>query len=174
MRGEVLDVARRLTLETGAVPSLNAIVAAAGVSKGGMTHHFPTRAALVAGLARMALEEVDEEMSRAAIRGDATRTWLRLSMPQAVERALMQALVVELRTEDPVITVLLADARDAVIRWERTIEAEVGDPVQARVIRLVGDALVANAVAGIESEPPSVDELQAFLTRPLTSDASHP
>lgn len=166
MREEILEVARRLTLEAGVVPSLNTVVAAAAVSKGGLTHHFPTRAALVSGLARIALDEVDESMSRAAERGDAARTWLRLSLPDADERALLQALAGGFRPDEAQSSALLADAREALLRWEQMIEAEVGDPLQARVIRLVGDALVANAVAGVEPTPHGVDDLVDFLTTP--------
>lgn len=164
MRTRILAAARRLTLDTGAVPSLNAVVSAAGVSKGGLIHHFPTRAALVAGLARQALKEVDEAMTRAAASGDAARTWLRLSMPDAAERALMQALAEGFHADDEATRSLLAESRSALERWEGLIEAEVGDPVRARAIRLVGDALVANAVVGVEPEPRDVDALTLFLT----------
>jgi AcrR family transcriptional regulator len=170
MRDQIIEVARRLTLERGVVPSLNVVAAAAGVSKGGLIHHFPTRAALVAGLARRALDEVEAAMSAAVVRGDVAQTWLRLSAPSADERALLQGLAVGFRLDDPTSTTLLADARGALSRWEETIAAEVGDPVRARVIRLVGDALVANAVAGVEPEPHAVDE----LIRYLTSDQGRP
>ncbi len=163
MRDVILATARRLTLERGVVPSLNAVVDAAGVSKGGLIHHFPTRAALVIGLARTALGEVDDAMTSAAADGRAAQEWLRLSLPDREERELMQALASAYRPGDSEFDDLLHDARAAISRWEELIAAEVGSPQQARVIRLVGDALVANAVAGLESAPAGIDELIAFL-----------
>ncbi|MBM3715418.1 MAG: helix-turn-helix transcriptional regulator, partial [Actinobacteria bacterium] len=80
MRDAILATARELILISGVVPSLNAVADAAGVSKGGLMHHFPSRAALIAGLAREAIAEMDREMVAAAADGSAARTWLRLSL----------------------------------------------------------------------------------------------
>ncbi|MHC3000614.1 TetR/AcrR family transcriptional regulator [Microbacterium sp. HJ5] len=163
MRDEILEAARRLTLERGRVPSFNAVVDAAGVSKGGLIHHFPTRAALVVGLAREALGSVDAAMTTAAAAGTAATAWLELSLPDREERELLQALAAAFDPDDSRFGELLDEAREAITRWEGMIAAEVGDPVRARVIRLVGDALVANAVAGVDASPFDIDELTSFL-----------
>lgn len=173
MRDHVLATARTLTIATGVVPSLNAVVAAAGVSKGGLMHHFPTRTDLIVGLARMSLDEIDAAMTDAAARGDAAPTWLRLSRPDASERALLQALAVSFRSSDPKSAVLLDEARSALARWERMIEEEVGDAMRARVIRLVGDGLVANAIAGVEPEPVDLAALYASLIGPAAAPGRH-
>lgn len=166
MRTLILDTARRLTLEGGSVPSLNVLAAAAGVSKGGLTHHFPTRSSLIAGLGRFALEEVDAAMSLASSEGHAARTWLELSVLEDADRAVMQALAADFRATDVEARAPLADAASAIERWEGLIAAEVGGAVQARVIRLVGDALVANALIGLEPEQTDLRELVAHLTEP--------
>ncbi|MBS0022493.1 TetR/AcrR family transcriptional regulator [Microbacterium paraoxydans] len=163
MRDKILETARRLTLEKGTVPSLNAVVEASGVSKGGLTHHFPTRASLLTGLAHAALGDVDAAMERGAAEGRAAETWLRLSVPGAEERALLQGLAAAFRPTDPGYESILEDARVAIERWESLIAAEVGDPVRARVIRLVGDALAANAVAGIDQDATDLDALIGHL-----------
>ncbi|MDD7930404.1 TetR/AcrR family transcriptional regulator [Microbacterium thalli] len=162
MRERILAEARRLTLQSGAVPSLNAVAAAAEVSKGGLMHHFASRSALVSGLARQALDEVDAVMADVVARGNAAETWLRLSAADADERGLLRALAGGFRPEAGEASALLADARDALARWERAIASEVGDPVRARVIRLVGDALVANAIAGVEAAD-GIDDLVRHL-----------
>lgn len=163
VRSNILETARRLTLEKGAVPSLNAVVEAAGVSKGGLIHHFPTRSALVAGLARQSLDEVDDVMAAAAAEGTATRTWLQLSLPDGNERALMQALVSSFQPTGDDFGPLLADAKAAIARWEAYIAVEVGDTLRAHVIRLVGDALVTNALVGLGDGDQAVDDLLRFL-----------
>lgn len=164
MRSNILETARRLTLEEGTVPSLNAVVAAAGVSKGGLMHHFPTRSALVAGLARQSLDEVDAAMVKAAAAGTAARTWLELSLPDGNDSALMQALAASFHSGDAVFETLMADAKRAIARWEALIAAEVGDALRAHVIRLVGDALVTNALVGLGDSDDAVDDILRFLT----------
>lgn len=163
MRANILETARRLTLEKGVVPSLNTVVEAAGVSKGGLIHHFPTRSALVAGLARHSLDEVDDAMTAAAAAGTAARTWLELSLPDGDERAVMQALASSIRPTDDDFGSLLADAKTAIARWEAQIAAEVGDALRAHVIRLVGDALVTNALVGLGDSDKTIDDLLKFL-----------
>lgn len=162
LRDRILGAARALTLDRGVVPSLNDVAAAAGVSKGGLVHHFPSRAALVAGLARVALDEIDAAMVEAADRGRAVDTWLRLSVPGDDDVALFRAMAIAHRSvEAPGDDVALAAAA-ALERWEAMIRHEVGDPSLARVIRLLGDGIAANVVAGIE-RPPTTAELDALL-----------
>lgn len=163
MRSNILETARRLTLEGGVVPPLNAVVEAAGVSKGGLMHHFPTRSALVVGLARQALDEVEAAMVAASRAGTAARTWLELSLPEDNERRLLQALASSFRRTDEEFESLLTDSAIAIVRWEALIAAEVGDKIQAHAIRLVGDALVANSLVGLESADENVNELLRFL-----------
>lgn len=168
MRSDILQAARKLTLDGGTVPSLNAVAEAAGVSKGGLMHHFPTRSALVVGLARQALDEVDAAMSAAAAAGTAARAWLELSLPEGDERALMQALASSFRPADDEFGPLLNDSTSAIARWESLIAAEVGDAAQAHAIRLVGDALVANSLVGFDAPEENIDELLSFLTASRT------
>ena len=57
-----------------------------------------------------------------------------------------------------------AEVHDAVARWESFIAAELGDPVRAEVVRLVGDGLFGEAlVTGTPPAPERVDRLIAHL-----------
>ncbi|TFC96795.1 MULTISPECIES: TetR/AcrR family transcriptional regulator [Cryobacterium] len=166
----ILNAARNLTLERGIVPSLNNTASAAGVSKGGLIHYFPSRAALVQGLAIGALEELDAAMRAASIDGRAAEVWLRLSVPTGDDVALFRALVIAHRAvESPGDDVAVA-AQEAGSRWEAMIQKETGDATRARVIRLVGDGLAANMIAGIEPAPTSAQLdtlLDALIPRPI-------
>lgn len=153
VRDRLLDTARRLTLATGEVPSLNAVAADAGVSKGGLTHHFPTRAALVEGLADLALRDVDEAMEAAAQRGDAAATWLRISVPEGDDIRLFRALIAALPSLDSLGGEFKQATMVAIERWESMIAAELGDADRARAVRLVGDGLAANVIADPETVP---------------------
>jgi AcrR family transcriptional regulator len=171
-RALILDAARRLTLERGVVPSLNETAALAGVSKGGLTHHFPSRTALVQGLAVAALEEIDQAMTAAAAEGRAAETWLHISVPTGAVATLFRALAIAHRAvEAPGDPVAIA-SREAIDRWETLIQQETGDAVGARVVRLVGDGLAANVIAGIEPAPTQA-ELDALLERLVPNSRRH-
>ena len=161
-RSLILSAARNLTLERGVVPSLNSTASAAGVSKGGLIHHFPSRAALVQGLAIGALEELDAAMLAASLEGRAAETWLRLSVPTGDDVALFRALAVAHRAVESPGDDVAAAAQEAGCRWEAMIEKETGDATRARVIRLVGDGLAANVITGIEPAPTPA-QLDALL-----------
>lgn len=161
-RALILNAARELTLERGVVPSLNETANTAGVSKGGLVHHFPSRRALVQGLAVAALEEVDSAMLAAAAQGRAAETWLKVSAPTGEDVRLFRALAVAHRAIEAPGDDVATAYRAAVTRWEAVIETETGDATRARVIRLVGDGLAANVIAGVE-QAPTAAELEALL-----------
>ncbi len=166
MRETILAHTRRLTLEHGVVPSLNAVADAAGVSKGGLIHHFPTRAALVDGLAAQALSQIDVAMAAAAHAGTAAPAWLRLSVPAGDDLDLFRAMAIAHRTLGEPGAGIVAAATEAIVRWERLIAEEVGDPVLGRIIRLVGDGLAMNALVGTAG-PDSTGELAELEARLL-------
>ena len=160
MRSRLLAETRRLTLEYGVVPSLNTVAEAAGVSKGGLIHHFPTRAALVDGLAREALREIDDAMEAAAASGHAAAAWLRLAVPTGDEVELFRAMAVAHRAIEAPGTDTVTAASAATVRWEQLIADEVGDPLLARIIRLVGDGLALNALTGVPAAVDAADVRQ--------------
>ena len=157
MRERILAVTRRLTLDRGVVPSLNSVADEAGVSKGGLIHHFPTRAALVDGLARQALDEIDAAMIAAAASGTAASAWRRLSVPAGDDLELFRAMAISHRALEQPGEATVQAAAEAIRRWEALIADEVGDIVLARVIRLVGDGLAMNAIVGTDSPDPAGD-----------------
>lgn len=165
-RNRILTEARRLTIEHGAVPSLNAVVAAAGVSKGGLIHHFPTRDALIEALGRQALADVDAAMVDAAEDGQAARVWLRLSVPHAEERDVYRALLIAYQAIHVQLNSLVQDAAAMTVRWEAMIATELGDANKARVVRLVGDGLIANSLIAPDTvmDDTQIDRLLATIT----------
>ncbi|WP_294564938.1 TetR/AcrR family transcriptional regulator [uncultured Arthrobacter sp.] len=151
-RERILQTARRLAIEAGSVPSLDAVAAASGVSKGGLMHHFRSRAALLDGIAAQAIEAMDEALAAAAEGGNVTETWLRLSMSRE-DADLYRALLVSFTDSGSTTEALLRRSAEATERWERLIADEVGDPVAAAVIRLLGDGMVMNSVTGDRLPP---------------------
>ncbi|MHA7270148.1 TetR/AcrR family transcriptional regulator [Arthrobacter sp. HLT1-20] len=87
----ILQTVRRLAIDTGSVPSMDTIAHQAGVSKGGLMHHFKSRAALVEGMAVQAIQDMDDALTVAAGRGSVVETWLRMSTSRE-EAALYRAM----------------------------------------------------------------------------------
>lgn len=157
-RDRILVTARRLAIDSGSVPSMDVIASAAGVSKGGFTHHFRTRSALLAGLAGQAIASMDEALTAAVATGDVVRTWLRISMSRE-EANLYRALLMSFTEGGADTAELVRQSAGASARWERLLTEELGDPVAGSVVRLLGDGLVMNALTG-DALPP----LKAILT----------
>lgn len=63
-RAAVLDAAERLLHERGTRVSVAEVAAAAGVSKSGLLHHFPSRDALLLAVAEHGLQEFTVEVMR--------------------------------------------------------------------------------------------------------------
>ncbi|GAA0937789.1 TetR/AcrR family transcriptional regulator [Actinocorallia libanotica] len=61
-RRAILDTAERVFTERGAQVSLGDIAAAAGVTKGGLMHHFPSREALVQAVYRNSAHRMWDEV----------------------------------------------------------------------------------------------------------------
>jgi AcrR family transcriptional regulator len=162
-RQGVLHAAVVLTLEQGTAPSIAEVARAVGLTKQGVLHYFPSRAALDEAVLLTAVGRVDAEITAAAQNGRAAETYLRLAAPSDEDRAAALVMVTLLRRGDPT---LLPRVEEAVTKWQSMIAQELGDPVRARVVRLVGDGLFSESL--ITGKPPSVDlldELVAHLIR---------
>ena len=163
---EVLDAVQGLTLATGRLPSILEIAKAVGLTKQGVLHHFPTRAALDAAVTRRALSRVDAAMTKAAADGSPLETYLRLSSPTGGDQVVVLVLMAALRRPDSVAIVRaslrpLVEIERTVSGWQAMIADEVGDPTQAEVVRLVGDGLFSEAL--LTGTPPSSDRLTRLV-----------
>lgn len=147
-RQSILDHASRLSVAQGEVPSLNTLATAAGISKGGLIHHFPSRDSLLTALAEQGIAEVDKALEQAVVRGDVLHTWLELSLPDQHGVALFQSLAAIFfagRSDRTAIQELVSEANR---RWEILLEHEIGSATAARVARLLGDGLLLGAISG--------------------------
>ncbi|WP_052273939.1 TetR/AcrR family transcriptional regulator [Arthrobacter sp. L77] len=165
-REHILQTVRRLAIETGSVPSMGVIAQQAGVSKGGLMHHFTSRTALVEGIAAQAIQDLDHALAAAAERGMVVETWLRLSSSPE-EAALYRTISILLTDQTSSTATLLQLAAEAAQRWERLFAVETGDPVAASIIRLLGDGMLLNSLAD-NDHGPGVDSILLWLNRRST------
>ncbi len=161
-RAKLLDAFVTILLEQGErAATLEAVAAAAGVSKGGLLYHFPSKDALVEGLAEHveALGAEDVERMCAAPEGPAAyyiRTSVFADTP--IDRAIV-ALTRLSQTANPRAQQALRHIHQG---WFDALAEEVTDPAAARAVALIGDGLYYGAAMSGETSttpPEDVDEL---------------
>ena len=172
-RDAVLDAFERLLVEDGErAATLDAAARAAGVSKGGLLYHFPSREALVDGvLARFsALVDADLEVMADAPEGPvAYFVRSSVSSDTAFERAGVAAARLA-QAGHPSAVRMIRSVRQ---RWLGAVRARVADPTVALAITLIGDGLYYDsalhgddAETGVDAPPASeMDALVAMLER---------
>ena len=163
---DVLDTAIRLTLDLGTVPSLARVAREVGLTKQGVLHYFPNRAALDDAVLLRALDRVDAEMTSAARHGRVAETYLRLAAPSGEDRAAALVLLTMLRSDGA--GPLPAAVDEAVQAWEAMIADELGDPTRATVVRLVGDGLFSQAL--VTGAPPPAQLLDDLIAHLVTDE----
>ena len=141
----VLEAAERMFAERGGRVSLSDIAAAAGVTKGGLMHHFPNRDALLAGVTAHLIAKVWAEIHECIDLsenrpGKFTRGYVRAltSGSESVARAFSPTgLVVTLGTVSGLEGLLADDAR----RLDEAFAADGLAPGTTAVIRFAAEGL---------------------------------
>ena len=160
-RDKLLAAFEQIVLDDGErAATLDAVAAAAGVSKGGLLYHFPHRQALVdATLQRLEeLMQLDLEAMAAAPDG-AARYFLVTSLFE--DSRLDRALIVASRLVQAGDENARAALKRLEVAWYELILADVGDPVVATAVQQMGDGLYHNALVG--APPPSPEHLERII-----------
>jgi AcrR family transcriptional regulator len=173
-RERILDAAEELIALGHVPPALDAVAAAAGVSKGGLLYHFDKQS-LLRALVTRAVQRFDEQLTAAAAEGLMAAAWLRLSVPGPGERTVYRAMMSMMRLTTTGEFDLPGEVAAAEQRWQQMLTAELGNPVRARLVQLVGDGLFMAALTG---QPPTSHEVEQLLhhlgLRTASSDAARP
>ncbi|GAA2021377.1 TetR/AcrR family transcriptional regulator [Catenulispora yoronensis] len=143
-RNRLLDAAEQVVSSQGASAlTLEAVAAEAGVSKGGLLYHFPSKDALASALVRRVVDGVDHALVTASADGSPgafTRAYIQVTMgepghvhtgPDSMSTALLGALAL-----DPG---LLAPLKSAYERWQARLEADGLPEGIATLVRLAVD-----------------------------------
>ena len=163
------DGVARLTLEKAA--------GCAGLSKGGVLYHFPTRSALVAAMVTRLADRIDDSLRRhlaevghpsvdgaapaedaATAPGGYARAYVAeaFTLPQGEEEERgerLGAAVLAAMASEPE---LLDPLRRAFARWQGELEADAGDPVRATIARLAADGLWLSELFGLAPLTPDL------------------
>ncbi len=158
-RERILDALVALAAEDGpGAATLDAVAAAAGVSKGGLLYHFGSKESLYGGLVerltRMAQEDVALWRSSEA---GVVSAYLRASM--VAEGSFTSTFIAVLRLLGSAGTTGVdfeAAVRESFRLWYQALAEAVPDEVLARTVLLVGDGLYLQALVG--APPDELDE----------------
>jgi AcrR family transcriptional regulator len=167
-RSNLLKAANALLLEQGATAlTLEAVAARAGVSKGGLLYHFPSKDALIEGMVERYLADFEARIDAQLINIDQptavqwARAYITASLEpdpegMAVSAALLAAVAVNLNLLQPMQT------RYAV--WQAKLDA-LSDPSTVWLIRLALDGLWITDLLLIA--PPTLDQRHILCQRLL-------
>ena len=164
-RERILDSYESILISDGErSATMESVAAAADVSKGGLLYHFPSKEALVDGLADRleSLVARDREAMAADPEGPA-RYYVRTSMYEnsPLDRALV-AMARLAQQGHPKAQETFALIQE---QWLGALESELGSRAVARAVKLLGDGLYYDAAffAGAASEQQSGDDLKDVL-----------
>jgi AcrR family transcriptional regulator len=163
-RDRLLDAFERLLVDGGGrAATLDAVAAAAGVSKGGLLYHFHSKDELVEGMLERLHEQAqaDVEQMRTAPAGPVD-FYLETSVDSGsdFDRALIAASRIAQENDDRAKQAL-ASARDA---WFAVLAEHLGDDPLARTIQLIGDGLYFDDSTGLRS-PDALAHVREVLRR---------
>jgi AcrR family transcriptional regulator len=153
-RERVLDAYVDLVVNDGpAGVTLDAVAAAAGVSKGGLLYHFGSKDALLDGFLERVQGLTADDIAtarRTAAAGDesVTRYYLRTSADDpAREGALFRSMIALLTLAGAEPRAAQA-ARGAMSAWRDVLVEETGDELTGDLVAALGDGIYLRAIAG--------------------------
>lgn len=142
-REAILQAACRVVIEGGTSRmTLETVAREAGVSKGGLLYHFPSKEALVSGMIEYLNETFNARIRQAYAQdeGPARGRWLRafVSATFSSDQVDVSAGLLAAVALNPE---LLAPNRANYQAWQQKFEADGLDSAQATIIRLAADGL---------------------------------
>ena len=164
----LLDAAESVVAREGVGNlTLEAVAREAGVSKGGLLYHYPSKSALVtAVVARLAQRCQGDQFAALAEEGQApgafTRSFLTTfgRLLSETEKPLHTALLAAAGTDPQYLEPIRALARE----WQARLESDGIDPAVATIVRLAIDGLCIGNLLGL---PMPGDELRERVIQKL-------
>lgn len=169
-RSKILQAAHTIVLTEGvAALTLDAAARKAGVSKGGLLYHFPSKEALVAGMVDVLSEEFTSALtSRREADGDGSQPG---GWPRAYARATFETAPAEFQKASALLAAvatnpeLLDPLRERYKQWQHLLTNDGIDPAIATIIRLAVDGFWLADLLGLAplTEPLRSQVLQALV-----------
>jgi AcrR family transcriptional regulator len=153
VRDRLLDAAEQVVARDGVSNlTLEAAARKAGVSKGGLLYHFPSKSALVTAIVERLVVRCDNEQQCAIetdqeTAGSFTRAYLtvRTTPPKPQDQPINIALLAAAGTDPQ----YLAPVRAQLAKWQALLECDGIDPVTATIVRLAADGIALCELLGL-------------------------
>jgi AcrR family transcriptional regulator len=173
-RPHLLASTAELVLEHGLTElTLERAAAAAGVSKGGLLYHFPTKAALVAALIDDVLERFEAAVDELAAADDGPASWAHAYVDATFDAAVSRPeLAAALLSGGDVDADVLGRCAGRMSEWQRRLEQDGLDPATAAVVRYACDGWWALGSLGPATTPSEIARLRARLHAEVESAVS--
>ena len=163
----ILQAANRIVIEQGVERlTLDQVAAEAGISKGGLLYHFPTKQALIKGMINQYLERFTEDFHQAAEKEDDSpgrwnRAYLVTTFADNQRMPRMSSGMLAALATDPT---LLAPLQEQFQAWVGLLNQDGIDPTKAAIVRLVADGLWLVELFGLSApdEATKANILQAM------------
>ncbi|MFI9721843.1 TetR/AcrR family transcriptional regulator [Streptomyces sp. NPDC052396] len=176
MRDQLLDAVERLLAHRGVdALRLDAVATEAGVSKGGLLHHFPSKLALIQGVVERLADRFEAGLPPpGAPPGAFTRAWLTTTVPATADGE---------RTADQVPLALLAAAggpgvlevlRERYTGWQQRLEQDGLDPAVSTLVRMAVDGWWTARLLGLAAPDDALHTQLHQLLYELTQDPGVP
>lgn len=163
-RDRLIDAFETLLVTAGSrAATLDAVAAAAEVSKGGLLYHFPSKDALVEGmLDRLRELGIKDAALMATAEQGPVEFYLQTSVNTGsdFDRVLVAAARIA-QENDARASAALSDLRDG---WFAVLREHLGDEALARTIQLIGDGLYFDDTAGL-AEKSALKHVREVLAR---------
>ncbi|KQS71112.1 TetR family transcriptional regulator [Methylobacterium sp. Leaf361] len=180
VRRALLDCAAKLALEQGlSAVTVQAVCHAAGVTKGALFHHFPSKQALVEGVVADLIAQLDAEIDAAMAKdprpyGRYTRAYVDITLhdPMMTEGSQWAALHISILAEPPLRRMVSAWFAERLHRHRDT-----DGSADLEFVRLAADgAWLAYLVREKPSDPvPALDALRdRLVAMTLVEPSVHP
>jgi AcrR family transcriptional regulator len=165
---DILDAANRIVQQQGVERlTLEQTAREAGVSKGGLLYHFPSKEALIEGMIRYYLERFSQDYEEAHAEDSAerpgqwTRAYLHTTYADKERIPSMSSGLLAAIATNPT---LLAPMQRGFEEWVNRLEDDGIDPTIATVIRLAVDGLWLVELFGLaQPDPQRRQEVLAVL-----------
>jgi len=153
VRERLLNAADEVVARDGVQSlTLEAVAREAGVSKGGLLYHFPSKSELILAIVERLASRCEAEHGRALANDDRS--------PGAFTRAYVSARARPIDPqEEPIHTAVLAAAgtnpqyldpfRKRIEAWQARLESDGIDPATASIVRLAIDGLCLGTLLGV-------------------------
>ena len=163
---QILNAATKLINEEGIFAlTLESVAKLAGVSKGGLLYHFPSKEALLEGIVNFLIQGFTDDMNSAAQedhdqKGKWTRAYTALTFNQENDAIDLNTAFLSAIATNPELLKPMAESLEK-LHWH--IENDGLDPTIATIIRLAVDGMYFNQLFGMNLKEDAREQVFNYL-----------